>query len=212
MRWLHPIRRPCELSEARRSKATDPLGIPMNTNPIARAFLLLLVSCIPPAAVADSPSAASTQLQQLDVSAGRWEYHGHFLARQGARPGAWIWHEDCRWSDNRVFMLCSFSNTWAGRHVDSVVVDTYDSHGNTFWHYEIFNSGGSAGKPFAARMRIEGATRTESWIESRHGKSVHARIVYQFASSTKVTVLFQQSGDGIHWQTTATGTGEKVGV
>ena len=184
----------------------------MSSRRLLPVFLLSCVAYVPCAAVAASPPAGSSPLHQLDVSAGRWEYHGHFLTPQGARPRAWIWHEDCRWSDNRVFMLCSFSNTWAGRHVDSVVVDTYDSRDNTFWHYEVFNGGGSAGKPFATRMRIEGATRTESWIESRHGKSVHARIVYQFASGTQVTVLFQQSTDGTHWQTTATGTGEKVGV
>ncbi|HET9107780.1 MAG TPA: hypothetical protein VFN79_11375 [Steroidobacteraceae bacterium] len=108
-------------------------------------------------------------------------------------------------------MLCSFSNTWAGRHVDSVVVDTYDPQKKTFWHYEIFNTGRAAGKPFAARMRIDGATRSEAWTRRRDGKVVHQRIVYEFAAGGKVSVSFQQSSDGTHWKTTATGTGEKIG-
>jgi hypothetical protein len=182
----------------------------MNGRHLLTGSLLLLVSCLPFAAAAQIPPTAGAQLEQLDVSAGRWVYHGHFIGGAGARPSAWTWHEDCRWSENRVFMLCSFSNTWAGRHVDSVVVDTYDPKGEAFWHYEIFNSGRSAGKPFASRMRIDGPTRIESWTETHNGKSVHQRIVYQFAYGNKVTVLFQQSDDGTHWKTTASGTGEKA--
>ena len=184
----------------------------MNDRRLLPGFLLFLVSFIPCAAVAQSPSAASGPLHQLDVSAGRWVYHGHFVGSKGQRPSDWTWHEDCRWSANRVFMLCSFSNTWAGRHVDSVVVDTYDPHGNSFWHYEIFNTGDSSGKPFASKMRIDGATRVESWTDTRHGKSVRQQIVYKFVSDSKVTVLFQRSQDGTHWQTTASGTGEKLGA
>lgn len=181
----------------------------MNNRLVLPVFSMLLVSCMATAALAQSPPAAGAAIHQLDVSAGRWIYHGHFLGGKSAHPSEWTWHEDCHWSDNQVFMLCSFSNTWAGRHVDSVVVDTYDRKGGTFWHYEIFNSGDSAGKPFASKMQIDGNTRTESWSESRKGKSVHQRIVYKFASPEKVAVMFQQSPDGTHWKTTASGTGEK---
>lgn len=184
----------------------------MNNRRLLPGFLLSLVSSIPCAAIAQSPPAESSQLHQLDVSAGRWVYHGHFVGSKGTPASEWTWNEDCRWSATRVFMLCSFSNTWAGKHVDSVVVDTYDPHGNSFWHYEVFNSGGSAGKPFASKMQIDGATRVESWTAVRHGKSVHQQIVYKFASDSKVTVVFQRSKDGIHWDTTATGTGEKLGT
>ncbi|MDE2261997.1 MAG: hypothetical protein KGL45_05705 [Gammaproteobacteria bacterium] len=175
-------------------------------------FLLFLASCMPSAALAQSATAGGgAELSQLDISAGRWVYHGRFIGA-GARPGAWTWHEDCRWSANRAFMLCSFSNTWAGRHVDSVVADTYNRRDETFWHYEIFDDARSADKPFAARMRIEGPTRIESWTEKHDGKTVHQRIVYKFASANTVTVLFQQSEDGTHWKTTASGTGEKTGM
>jgi hypothetical protein len=183
----------------------------MSSRHLAPGFVLFLASIMPSAALANSPSSKNGNFRQLDVSVGRWVYHGHFRARHGGRPSPWTWHEDCRWSDNRVFMLCSFSNTWAGRHVDSEVVDTYDPQHNTFWHYEIFDTGRSVGKPFAARMRIDGATRIESWTRSHHGKAIRQRIVYRFASDHRVTVLFQQSDDGTHWRTTARGTGEKTG-
>ena len=182
----------------------------MNNRSLLPGFLLFLVASLPCAAGAQSAPAASGPLHQLDVSAGRWVYHGHFVGGKAAHASDWTWHEDCRWSANHVFMLCSFSNTWAGRHVDSVVVDTYDPKGGSFWHYEIFNSGDSAGKPFASKMQIDGTTRTESWTDTRHGKSVSQQIVYKFASDSKVTVVFQRSQDGTKWVTTATGTGEKV--
>lgn len=181
----------------------------MSSRHFVPGFLFLLA--FTSVAVAAGSPADEAKLHQLDVSAGRWIYHGHFLASGGARPSAWTWHEDCHWSANGFFMLCSFSNTWAGRHVDSEVVDTYDGAGNTFWHYEIYPSGDSAGKPFAAKMQIEGATRTESWTQTRKGKSVEQRIVYKFASAAKVTVMFQRSEDGTQWTTTAIGTGEKTG-
>jgi hypothetical protein len=184
----------------------------MSNRRLLPGFLLSLVSFISYVAVAQGVPAGSGPLHQLDVSAGRWVYHGHFVGSKGHPPSDWTWHEDCRWSENRVFMLCSFSNTWAGRHVDSVVIDTYDPRGSSFWHYEVFNSGDSAGKPFASKMRIDGDTRIESWTDSRHGESVQQRIVYKFASDNKVTVSFQRSKDGVHWDTTAMGTGERVGV
>lgn len=162
-------------------------------------------------AFAQSAPATGDKLGELGVSAGQWVYQGHFLHGKGQRSTAWTWHEDCHWSANRVFMLCSFSNTWGGRHVDSVVVDTYDREADVFWHYEVFDSGDAAGKPFAAKMRIDGNTRIESWTGNHRGKSVRQQIVYEFASSNKVMVLFQRSIDGKSWETTATGTGKKIG-
>ncbi len=183
----------------------------MNSRRLLPGFLLL-ISTLPAAALAAGRPGHGATLRELAVSAGRWVYHGQFRTRGAASPSAWTWHEDCRWSANRAFMVCSFSNTWAGRHVDSVVVDTYDRHDHAFWHYEVFNSGRSAGKPFAARMQIHGPTRVESWTSRRNGKVVRERIVYDFASSSRVTVQFQQSRDGIHWKTTASGVGEKTGT
>ncbi|MGH8181968.1 MAG: hypothetical protein ACRETR_13425 [Steroidobacteraceae bacterium] len=179
----------------------------MSSRLLLPGFLLVLIPYIPSAALAQTPAAQDGPLQQLDVSAGHWVYQGQSLGEKGAHPSAWTWNEECRWSANHIFMLCSFSNTWGGKHVDSVVVDTYSRKDGAFWHYEIFNDSGA--KTFASKMQIDGATRTESWTETRKGKSVRERIVYQFTSPSEVTVKFQRSQDGTHWQTTASGKGEK---
>lgn len=180
----------------------------MSSRRLLPGFLLALIPYFPAAALAQTPSTQESGLQQLDVSAGHWVYHGESLDGKGAHPSAWTWNEECRWSANHIFMLCSFSNTWGGKHVDSVVVDTYSRKDGAFWHYEIFNDSGA--KPFASKMQVDGATRTESWSETHKGKTVRQRIVYQFTSPGEVTVQFQRSQDGTHWQTTASGKGEKT--
>lgn len=172
--------------------------------PIAGAVLSLVVS---PIALA----APDPHLAQLAVSEGRWVYHGHTLGGGGEKPADFVWNADCRWSANRAFMMCSFSNTWGERHINSLVVDTFNHHDHAFWHYEIFEDDDDAGKPFAAKMHIDGATRSEEWTQGRHGKTVHLRIVYKFASDKTVAVAFEESSDGKTWKTTATGTGEKTG-
>lgn len=150
-------------------------------------------------------------LSQLAVSEGSWVYHGRTLGGAGEKPAAFVWNAECRWSANRAFMMCSFSNTWGGHHINSLVVDTFNHLDHAFWHYEIFEDGDNADKPFAAQMRIDGPIRSEEWTQARHGKTIHMRIVYKFASDKKVAVTFQQSPDGKSWKTTAMGTGEKTG-
>lgn len=172
--------------------------------------LLSLATCIPPAALAAGGSSADVKLEQLAVSEGRWVYHGQMLGEVGSHPTAFVWHADCRRSANRAFMMCSFSNTWGAQHINSLVVDTYNHHDHAFWHYEIFEDGDAPDKPFASKMQIDGPKRIEEWTQSRHGKAIHQRIVYKFASDKKVAVSFQQSEDGKAWRTTAIGTGEKT--
>lgn len=164
-------------------------------------------ACIASAAYA----ASDAKLGQLAISEGSWVYRGHTFADAGSRPTDFVWHADCRWSANRAFMMCSFSNVWGRQHINSLVVDTFNHRDDAFWHYEIFEDGDAPGKPFASKMQIDGPTRIEEWTESRQGKSIRQRIVYNFASDKKVTVSFQQSKDGEHWKTTANGTGEKTG-
>jgi hypothetical protein len=149
-------------------------------------------------------------LEKLAISEGSWVYHGQVSGDAKSPPTDFVWHADCRWSANRAFMMCSFSNIWGGKHINSLVVDTFNPHDKAFWHYEIFEDGDQPGKPFASKMQINGPTRIEEWMESRHGKAVRQRIVYKFASDRKVTVSFQQS-DGKAWKTTANGMGEKTG-
>lgn len=173
------------------------------------ATLVLLVSASPGAFASDA-SAPAAKLHQLDVSAGDWVYHGKFLATKKSPATPWTWHEHCEWSANHQFMMCSFANTWAGKRVDSLVVDTYNPRDHSFWHYEIFSGSDTPAKPFAAKMQIDGPVRTESWTQTEHGKTGHIRIVYKFQSDEKVTVRFQQSDDGKRWRTTGEGVGTKT--
>ena len=152
---------------------------------------------------------SSKGLAELAVSEGHWIYRGRFLQRVGFQKGNWIWDEKCRWAGNLAFMLCSFSNNWNGKRVNSIVVDTYDAQRRSFWHFEIFDSGPSAKKPFVARMSIRGNRRVESWIYKKNGKSMHERIVYIFSDSDRVKVWFQRSATGQAWTTTAVGVGKK---
>ena len=170
-------------------------------------LLLSLAVCIPSAAFA----AHDAGLKQLAISEGSWVYRGHVFGDAGSRPTEFVWHADCRWSANRAFMMCSFSNTWGKQHVNSLVVDTFNPHDKAFWHYEIFEDGDAPDKPFASKMQIDGPTRIEEWTESLHGRAIRQRIVYKFASDKKVTVSFQQSQDGNAWKTTANGEGQKIG-
>jgi hypothetical protein len=78
--------------------------------------------------------------------------------------------EDCHWSANRTFMLCSFNNDWAGTIVNSVVVDTYNRKDKSYWHCEIFDGGDSGARPFISRMTIDGSTRIEYAESVDHGE------------------------------------------
>ena len=167
---------------------------------------LLLAACVALPALA----AGNAGLEQLAISEGSWVYHGRVFGDAKSRPTDFVWHADCRWSANRAFMMCSFSNTWGQQHINSLVVDTFNPNDKAFWHYEIFEDGDAPDKPFASKMQIDGPTRIEQWTESHHRKTIRQRIVYKFESDRKVTVSFQQSENGKAWKTTATGTGEKT--
>ena len=161
----------------------------MKSRHFASALLLSLATCISLAALA----ADHIGLEQLAISEGTWVYHGQVSGDAGSRPTDFVWHSDCRWSANRAFMMCSFSNTWGKQHINSLVVDTFNPRDKAFWHYEVFEDGDAPDKPFASKMQIDGPTRTEDWTESHHGKTIRQRIVYKFTSDRKVSVLFQQS-------------------
>src|SRR5580704_7118611 len=142
----------------------------MKTRRLAR--LVSLASLIASPAFA----ANDAGLEKLGVSEGTWVYHGHVSGDAKSHPTDFVWHADCRWSANRAFMMCSFSNDWGGQHINSLVVDTFNGQDHAFWHYEIFEDGDAPGKPFASKMQIDGSTRIEEWTESHHGKTIRQRI------------------------------------
>lgn len=170
--------------------------------------LFAVVTCVGSAPVwAAGQPGAVPELQKLDISAGHWVYHGETLKSASGKVGKWTWDEHCGWSENRVFMMCSFTNDWAGRTVKSLVVDTWNEKDKSFWHYEIFSNSGA--QPFTSRMEISGNTRVEIAKSENHGRAAWTRITYVFDSPTHVTVKLESSGDGTHWVTVDRGEGFK---
>jgi hypothetical protein len=166
------------------------------------------------AAVAFAPTLASGQtvspeLQKLDISAGRWVFHGKTLKTTSGKPGSWTWNEDCGWSANHLYLQCTFSNVWSGKAVESLVVDTYNTRDSSYWHYELYASGEPGDHPFVSRMEIKGNTWIEYGRQAVPGKTVGERIVYQWDPPSRVRVAIETSRDGVNWEAVDQGEGEK---
>jgi len=154
-------------------------------------------------------AAPSPQLSKLGVSTGKWVFHGKALKSQYGKAGSWTWHEDCRWSSNRLFLECTFDNTWSGKTVRSLVVDTYNTEDHSYWHYEFFAEGAGGAHPFVSRMAVHGNTWIEYGHEKQNGKRLRERIVYHFLSAKKVKVRIEISRNGHDWTTVDRGEGTK---
>lgn len=149
------------------------------------------------------------ELQKLDIATGRWVFHGKSMNTASGKKASWTWHADCRWTADGLYLLCTFHNTWSGRTVKSLVVDTWNAHDKSYWHYEMFSAGASGKHPFSSRMTIHGNTWIEYGQNKEHGKKVRMRIVYTYASATRVHVAIQESEGGKHWKTIDAGEGVK---
>ncbi|HKT32899.1 MAG TPA: hypothetical protein VJS89_10510 [Gammaproteobacteria bacterium] len=171
-------------------------------------FILMLVALAAGSAVSAANETLAFELQKLDVSAGHWVYHGETLGTPVSKPGKWTWNEDCGWSANQAFMVCSFTNNWAGKIVKSLVVDTWNKKDKSYWHYELFPDG-AGGKPFISRMTVTGNTRVEYATDNEHGRKVETRITYVFDSATHVKVKIETSNNGVDWVTVDQGEGVK---
>ncbi|HVC02500.1 MAG TPA: hypothetical protein VND80_09895 [Steroidobacteraceae bacterium] len=177
------------------------------------AWILLGAGAAACAAPANTIGTAPTpQLQRLDVSAGRWVFHGKLAPTKSAKPGAFTWNENCRWSPNHLYLECTFSNLWSGKAVESLVVDTYNSADHGYWHYELFATGEPGRKPFISRMTIAGNTWIEYGGRAVPGKKSGERIVYHWGPPGRVRVAIERSKDGVHWTATAKGDGHRIRV
>lgn len=170
-------------------------------------MIIALVVSIP--ALAAGGQGLSTGLQKLNISAGHWRYRGNTLNTSFGKAGNWTWDEDCGWSANREFMVCSFANNWAGTVIKSLVVDTYNRKDRNYSHYELYNGGNSGAQPFISKMEINGNTRIEYATDIEHGKKVETRITYVFDSPAHVKVKIEISHDDAHWVTVDEGEGVK---
>lgn len=160
-------------------------------------------------AVQASAKSRPAELQKLDIATGHWVFHGKSMGAASGKTGPWTWDADCRWSADRLYLLCLFHNTWSGQPVKSLVVDTWNSHDKSYWHYEMFSAGASGEHPFSSRMAIMGNRWIEYGHSEDHGKEIDTRIVYVYASSTRVHVEIQVSRDGKSWKTVDSGEGVK---
>ena len=149
------------------------------------------------------------ELQKLDIATGHWVFHGKSMDAASGKNGSWTWDADCRWSADKLYLLCLFHNTWSGQAVKSLVVDTWNPHDRSYWHYEMFSAGASGEHPFSSRMAIKGNRWIEYGHSEEHGKKIRTRIVYVYASSARVHVEIQVSRDGKDWKTVDSGEGVK---
>lgn len=163
-----------------------------------------------PAASGAQAAARPAQLQKLNIATGRWVFHGKAIAAPGRKATAWTWHADCRWSTDRLYLLCAFHNVWAGKPVKSLVVDTWNARDHSYWHYEMYASGAGGAHPFSSRMTIHGNTWIEQSTSEHHGHKVRTRIVYVYSSPRRVGVKIQSSRGGKPWKTLDAGEGVKI--
>ena len=154
-------------------------------------------------------AGGSAELQKLDVSVGRWVFHGKTLKTASGKPGSWTWRENCRWSPNHVYLECTFSNVWSGRKVESLVVDTYNTADQSYWHYELYAGGEKGDHPFVSRMDVNGNTWIEYGQKAIPGKKTGERIVYHWDPPNRVSVAIEISKDGEHWSAVDQGEGVK---
>lgn len=172
------------------------------------AILGVLLVAAPMFAGASPPPAP--ELKALDVQAGHWTYHGTIAPdKAGGKARTFTWDGRCNWSVDKLFLTCSFDVDWSGRKLQSLVVDSWNTHDKSYWHYEVFAVGGSGAKPFVSRMTIHGNTWTAIGEEIEDGRKNYDRITYVYTSPTEATVKIDVSQDRKQWKTVLEGRGVK---
>ena len=174
-----------------------------------RMLIVSVLGLIVAFAARASENTRPAELQKLDIATGHWVFHGKSTNSRDGKTGSWTWRADCRWSADGLYLLCLFHNSWSGQAVKSLVVDTWNAHDKSYWHYEMFSAGATGKHPFSSRMTIKGNTWIEYGHSEDHGKTIRTRIVYVYASATRVHVDIQVSDDGKHWKTVDAGEGVK---
>ena len=173
---------------------------------VAGALLFSSAANVKAQGTATGYGFASAELQKLDVSLGKWIFHGTTRDRSG-KTGSFTWNENCAWSPNHLFLECTFSNVWSGKPVESLVVDTYNTADKSYWHYEFYASGEKGDKPFVSRMEVNGDTWIEHGRDVIPGKQSGERIVYNWGPPGHVKVAIETSKDGTHWEAVDQGEG-----
>jgi len=171
---------------------------------------VFLALCPLAAAFAANAVPLSPELQRLDRAVGKWNYHGENQQTGYTKAGKWTWEQDCGWSANRIYLLCSFVMNWPEGTDHSVSISTYNSLDNAYWHYEVIDDE-KGNKPVVSRMTIVGDTWTDASdnLDANGKAAQHYRVVYHYASAARVEVKFEVSDDAIHWSSLGQGVGAK---
>lgn len=167
--------------------------------------ILAVLTASTPVLARDAAATLPPELRPLDISVGKWLYHGEDLPTAGQKGGKWTWSEECRWSAHHAFVTCSFVMDGPDKIVKSEAVTTYNYSDKSYWHYEVFDSEISGADPFISRMTIAGNT----WTNYGKADKKTYRVIYHYASPAQVSVRVELSGDNVHWTTVAQGEGTK---
>jgi hypothetical protein len=187
---------------------TRRIGAATSMKQFSRSLLLWILSFASACAAATAP--LSPEFQPLDKAVGKWIYHGENLQTAYTKAGKWTWEVDCGWSANRIYLVCSFAMDWPEGPDHSVSISTYNRLDKGYWHYEVIDDY-RGNKPVVSRMTVDGDTWTDASdnVDANGKTASHYRVIYRYASSTRVEVKFEISKDATHWTTLGEGEGIK---
>ena len=101
---------------------------------LAVAFLTAPASAQTPAQTAGPPDPA---LAQLDRLVGTWDAPGEFVDSAYSKAGSAHAVTTCRWSDDRVFVICQQRVTTQAGTDDDVAIYTYDPAAKAYRFYHV---------------------------------------------------------------------------
>lgn len=179
------------------------------TSQLSRFALISLLS-LPPA-LAAGMAPLSPELQRLDKGVGTWIYHGENVQTAYTKAGKWSWQVNCGWSANRIFLACSFVMNWPEGTDHSLSISTYNKVDKAYWHYEVLDDE-KGNRPVISHMTVAGDTWIDASdnVDAGNKRASHYRVVYRYASPTRVEVKFEISKDAIHWMTLGQGEGIRL--
>ena len=168
---------------------------------------LLCLFLLSTAAVCTAQSAEVLKekgLRKLEVFAGTWKTQGDPDSSKHTPVSALT---TCRWSVNGKFLVCDQLVTADGAQTDNLSIYSYNPDMDV---YTLSLVGVPGMDPFALQVSYRGDTLIYSSRHAEDGKTIYDRTLNIFASPSAYIYQQQSSGDGLHWQTTASGRSIKI--
>ncbi len=107
----------------------------IRTARVAAAALALALPAVP--ALAQSAGPQDPALAQLDRLVGTWDAPGQFVDSAYSKKGTAHGVTTCKWSDDRVFLICQQRVTLQTGIEDDVAVYTYDPAAKAYRFYHV---------------------------------------------------------------------------